>query len=420
MIIVWSFILKNYLHINKNYYTISVDKRININIMQNILVIINSEQYKGYSVSAQSLVSTLKDTEKTIIDLAEYDVEYVKSKIQCILSKSREQLKIISAGDMGINVFNSLLEGGIIKVMQPRIQFILSSDKFYSIPLQMKEITLIMPSFAIKKFKEENKHVRITACPADFVATPSMDDIKAKASTFERDNTSLIGTIRSITDTANTFMFVGGRVSIGNGSWKENTPEIFETAAREYMQRIKDSNGLVIFHGLRSFTNSKNENDFSAVEKFYQTVKSLLTNGQKIIFLTKLDSGKNEDGIYKRMPIVKIFEKTKGQISEHTMDITVSSSANDYYWALNEAVLAKKNMLATGEQINFISEATKIRAPLSDIIFYNWALTVESNIETQQDIKKHYEQTGKLPFDATEAFARLLDREKQAKSLQQK
>ncbi|MGN0929038.1 MAG: hypothetical protein ACI4N3_00150 [Alphaproteobacteria bacterium] len=382
---------------------------------ETLIGIINSEKNKGYSSSATSLVNASTHTENIIFDLSKDSMKDVKAKVKDALAH-QSNLKIISAGDMGIDIFNDLLRDSDIKNKENKIQFILNSDKYYANDLDMKKITLIMPNVAINEFKENNPDLKITSYPADFVATPSMEELQNRAQTFRKDNRAVSEMIRKINRNAKLSMFVGGRVSDGLGGWKENTPEIFERAAKDYMDAINGDNGVVVFHGLRSFTNAKGENDFEPVEKFYETVKSLLKENQAVVFLTKSDDGKGDDGKYKRSPLFKVIAKEKsGEIFEEDTKMVVNSPAGEYYFVLNEAIEERKFMLATGEQMNFSPEATEMGAPLSDIFFYNWELTVPSNIATQNDILKYYRETGKLPMNATKAFEKLLSDEERLK-----
>lgn len=389
--------------------------------MKEILIgIINTEQNKGYSSSTTSLVNVSENTENIIFDLSKNSMEDVKAKVKDILAH-QSTLKIISAGDMGINAFNSLLTDNDIKKAENKIQFILNSDKYYANDLDMKKITLIMPNVAIKEFKEKNPNLKITSYPADFVASPSKEELQNRAKTFRNDNKSIVNMVERISLKANTFMFVGGRVSDGKGGWKENTPEIFERAANDYMATLIDGNnyhhdnGVVVFHGLRSFTNAKGENDFSAVEKFYEVVRSSLRERQAVAFLTKSDDGKGDDGKYKRSPLFKVIAKENGKIFEEDTKMVVNSPAGEYYFLLDEAIKERKYMLATGEQMNFAPEATEMGASINDIFFYNWELTVPSNIATQEDILKYYRETSRLPMNATKAFEKLLSDEEEIK-----
>lgn len=386
-----------------------------------LIGIINTEKNKGYSSSTTSLVNASENTQNIIFDLSKESIEVVKERVEDVL-KTQNSLKIISAGDMGIDAFNSLLTDSDIKDSENKIQFILNSDKYYANPLDMKKITLIMPNVAINEFKEKNPNLKITSYPADFVATPSKEELLNRAKTFRNDNKSIVNMVERISLKANTFMFVGGRVSDGKGGWKENTPEIFERAANDYMATLIDGNnyhhdnGVVVFHGLRSFTNAKGENDFSAVEKFYEVVRSSLRERQAVAFLTKSDDGKGDDGKYKRSPLFKVIAKENGKIFEEDTKMVVNSPAGEYYFLLDEAIKERKYMLATGEQMNFAPEALEMDGTtLSDIFFYNWELTVPSNIATQNDILKYYKETSRLPMNATKAFEKLLSDEEQVK-----
>ncbi len=379
---------------------------------ETLIGIVNSEKNKGYSSSTISLVNASENTENIIFDLSNDNIADVKAKIKDVLA-SQNSLKIISAGDMGIDAFNSLLADNDIKNAENKIQFILNSDKYYANPLDMKKITLIMPNVAIREFKEKNPDMKITSYPADFVAAPPKGELQNRAKVFEDDNKEVADLLKNLKTRVS--MFVGGRVSDGLGGWKENTPEIFEHAAKDYMDAINGTNGSVVFHGLRSFTNAKGENDFDPAQKFYETVKSMLKEGQEVAFLTKSDDGKGEDGKYKRSPMLKVITKENGEIFEEDTKMVVNSPAGEYYWLLNEAIKGRKYMFASGEQMNFTPEATEMGADIEDIFFYNWELTVPSNIATQEDIIRYYKETGKLPMNSVNAFKKLLNDEEQIK-----
>ena len=167
--------------------------------------------------------------------------------------------------------------------------------------------------------------------------------------------------------------FMGGRVSLPDGTFKENTPEIFAKAGTDFVKDGK--NGVIVFHGLRSFTKSDKSNDFAPIEAFYEAVKKDIKENQKIIMLTK---DLTDDG--KRKSVIKIWQKENGIIFINDYNLKESKyGAADYYFLLTEAVKRGLDLTATVEQMNFIPEALELGADRNKFKPYMWELSVPSN-----------------------------------------
>ena len=223
--------------------------------------IVNEKAYKGYSATVKSLLEKLPN--KEIIDIGEVSVEEAIKKI----SDEKYTVNVVSAADMGINFFEELSKLG-----KKNIKYVLSSDKFYDVPLNnVKSLTVVAPEEAIQKFQEKNPKASISGYNADLVASPTREDMEKRAHDFAFKNPLIDDTVSSILDLGGKVLFMGGRVSLPDGSFKENTTKIFGEAGRMFTQ--DGQNGVVVFHGLRSFTRGDKSNDFAPVEAFYDEAK---------------------------------------------------------------------------------------------------------------------------------------------------
>lgn len=329
--------------------------------------IIDEASFKGYSNTVKSLLEDVEN--KEILDLSLGDVE------EKILAESMNtKVFVLAAADMGLRFFEKIAEN------KKNINFVLSSDKFYDIDLKnVKSLSVIAPEEAVKEYKEKNQSVAIDGYNADLVASPKKEDMEKRAEDFVKLNPiiSMISDILSVN--AKTF-FMGGRVSLPDGSFKENTEEIFAKAGADFVKDGK--NGVVVFHGLRSFTKGDKSNDFAPVNAFYNTVKNGMIDEQTIVMLTKEET---EDG--KRKSIAKVFQKENGTVRIDDYNLTDSQyPAADYYFLLNEAVKRGLDLTATVEQMNFIPEALELGADRNKLEPYKWELSVPSNHMTYQKL----------------------------------
>ncbi|MBQ8660296.1 MAG: hypothetical protein IJ473_01795 [Alphaproteobacteria bacterium] len=332
--------------------------------------IIDEATFKGYSNTVKSLLEDVKD--KEIIDLS---LENAEEKV---LEAGKDgKISVVSAADMGIKFFEKIAEN---KDVAKNINLVLSSDKFYDIEMKnIKNISLVMPEEAISQYKERNPDVKISSYPADLVASPSKKNMEERASDFARLNpiTEIISNVLS--GDAKAF-FMGGRVSLPDGSFKENTKEIFAKAGSDFVKDGK--NGAIVFHGLRSFTKGDKSNDFEPVNAFYDALKSGMLNNQTIVMLTKEEV---EDG--KRKSIAKIFQKENGIVFINDYNLQDSTfPAADYYYLLNEVVKKGLDLTATVEQMNFIPEALELGADRTKFKPYKWELSVPSNHAVYQKV----------------------------------
>ena len=332
--------------------------------------IVDEASFKGYSNTVKSLLEDVEN--KEILDLSLGNVE------EKILAEAMNtKVSVLAAADMGLKFFEKIAKN---KESEKNINFILSSDKFYDIDLKnVKSLNIIAPEEAIKEYKEKNKNTIINGYDADLVASPKKEDMERRAEDFVKLN-PIISVISDILSVNAKAFFMGGRVSLPDGSFKENTEEIFAKAATDFVKDGK--NGVVVFHGLRSFTKGDKSNDFAPVNAFYNTVKNGMIDEQIIVMLTKEET---EDG--KRKSIAKVFQKENGTVYVNDYNLTDSQyPAADYYFLLNEAVKRGLDLTATVEQMNFIPEALELGADKTKLKPYNWELSVSSNHMTYQKL----------------------------------
>ena len=355
--------------------------------------IIDKDNYKGYSNSLLSLMEDIVG-EKIIYDINCY-IDRAGAIGDIIYSAKQEKVTVISVANLGIDFFKSL--------NMNNVEPILISDRYYDWNMEnIKEISLIMPSEAIEQYRKNNKNVYIKGYPADLVASPTKEEMLKRAEDYKKLNPEIAKTIETIMkDGANAF-FIGGRVALQDGSWKENTPEIFEKAADMVLQSGKDA--VVVFHGLRSFTNGKKENDFAPVNAFEKKIKENLKNNQKVVLLSK-EISKN----IQRKSVVKIFEKYDMIHREFEERINESNfGAAEYYFLLNEAVKSGQKLVATVEQMNFIPEALTLGASPNRFAPYAWELKVDNNEKTYEKLIKEYKKNGKILLTQKQAFNKML------------
>ena len=358
--------------------------------------IIDETSFKGYSNTVKSLLEDVKD--KEIIDIAlDNAVEKISAE-----AKSKK-VSVVGAADMGLKFFEQISEN---KEIARNINFVLSSDKFYNVDLKnVKSLNVVAPEEAIKEYKDKNKDVKINGYNADLVASPKKDDMEERAKDFK--NLNPIAEIASNVLSGDTkAFFMGGRVSLPDGSFRENTPEIFAKAGNDFVKDGK--NGVVVFHGLRSFTKGDKSNDFAPVNAFYDAVKNGMIDEQTVVMFTKEET---EDG--KRKSVAKVFQKENGTVYINDYNLTDSKyPAADYYFLLNEAVKKGLDLTATVEQMNFIPEALELGADRTKLNPYKWELSVPSNHAVYQKLFD-----GKDVKTQKQAFEKLLQDEKNKENM---
>ncbi len=332
--------------------------------------VVNEKEYKGYSSTVKALLENVKN--KEIIDIGETSIEEAIKKI----SEEKYLVNVVSAADMGIKFFNELG-----KLKKKNISYVLSSDKFYDIELKnLNDLTVIAPEEAIEKYRVKNNKVSISGYNADLVASPTKEEMYKRANDFIAKNPVVDDFVFSALDLGGKVFFMGGRVSLPDGSFKENSTRVFSEAGRMFAEDGR--NGVVVFHGLRSFTKGDKSNDFAPVEAFYDSVKRNMKDSQNIILITKrLDDDGN------RISTLKTLRKFDGIIFSNNYDINDSEfGAADYYYLLTEAVRRKLDLTVTIEQMNFVPEALELGANREKLCPYKWELRVPSNEATYQKV----------------------------------
>ena len=344
--------------------------------------IICESLFKGYSNTVKSLLENVKD--KEIIDIGEVDSAIAVKKIIEYQKNTNEHIEIVSAGDIGLRFWEEF-SLTVDNKHGNYFEFNIATDRFYDIDdtyaskflknSSIKKINLFAPEEAVDEYikKYSDKGLSFPkSYVSDLVASPSKKDMIERATNFAILNPITENISNILSKDAKVF-FMGGRVSLSDGTFKENTPEIFAKAGTDFVKDGK--NGVVVFHGLRSFTKSDKSNDFAPIEAFYEAVKKDIKENQKIIMLTK---DLTDDG--KRKSVIKIWQKENGIIFINDYNLKESKyGAADYYFLLTEAVKRGLDLTATVEQMNFIPEALELGADRNKFKPYMWELSVPSN-----------------------------------------
>ena len=363
--------------------------------------IINEEQFKGYSNSVKSILNEVTDS-KEVMDTNNNTIDEIKNTIAN--STHTQKTIVLSSADMGARLFETLnnQQNSINNV-----EYVLASDKFYNLDTsKIKNLSLIMPQEAINEYSKQNSNTKIKKYPADLVAAPSKEDMQNRASDFASLNPVIATKVRDlIANNADTF-FIGGRVSLPDGSFKENTPEIFAAAGK--MVATQAQNGaIIVFHGLRSFTRGDKTNDFQPYNAFKNALEQYMPKNKEFLLITK---NLNEDGV--RKSCANLISKSQDNQSDKkdiTFPINESKfGAAEYYFLLNEAIKANRPLYATVEQMNFIPEAINLGAKPSDLHPYKWELSVESNIKTYEKLFYEYNKNNRILDTQVSAFKKLL------------
>ena len=352
--------------------------------------IIDEASFKGYSNTVKSLLEDVKD--KEIIDIGEVGSKTAIEKIINHQKSVNNLVEIVSAADMGLNF---LEEFSKVVGKNPRhYEYSIATDKFFETNIDdVAAVNLFAPDEVCDQYIDfygekrkakfpKNWGEKVTAFvknTADLVASPKKADMEERAKDFKNLNPIAEIVSNVLSGDAKVF-FMGGRVSLPDGSFKENTEEIFAKAGVDFAKDGK--NGVVVFHGLRSFTKGDKSNDFAPVEAFYTSVKNVMHENQTIVMLTKEEA---EEG--KRKSIFRIFQKENGTVYINDYNITDSKyGAADYYFLLNEAVKKGLDLTATVEQMNFIPEALELGADRTKLNPYKWELSVPSNHAVYQKL----------------------------------
>lgn len=152
-----------------------------------------------------------------------------------------------------ILLFIAEINLNILKKISEKIRkIIIFSDRFYDMDLSfIKDISLIMPKDVIDEYKIKNPDVAIKSYPADLVTSLTKTEMLKRAKNFKMLN-PVFEIVSNILQNKGKAFFVGGRVSLPDGNFKENTEKIFANAGADFVKDGK--NGVVVFHGIRSFT----------------------------------------------------------------------------------------------------------------------------------------------------------------------
>ena len=358
-----------------------------------VFAITNQTSNLGYSNSIKSLAEENKNGKVLNFDLGNFDKSVFEEELSKA-SKTSQTLLLTSAA------FDTAFLNDISKKF-PNTKIVLTSDKFYDNDLSnISKISLVMPEKAINKYKEKFPNTNITGYNAELVASPSKEDMENRANDFKKLNPTVAEEIETtLTNNKTNVFFVGGRVSLPDGGFKENTPEIFTDIAKNI---VKSGNPTIVtFHGLRSFTKGDNSNDFAPYLAFEETIKNYLQPKQKVIILTKEAKSNNQ-----RKSVAKVFEKN--QTSYFSINESKFGAA-EYYFLLNEVVKNKFILRATVEQMNFIPEALTLGADVGKFIPCIWDLHVQSNLDTYGSLFENYFKTGEPLLTQSQAFKKLLN-----------
>ncbi len=360
--------------------------------------IIDDSSYKGYSNTVKSLLENVKD--KEIIDISEMGNSAAIKKIISIQKDLNEYVGMVSAADMGFRFFEKFSKFVEKGKNNNNFEYSIATDRFFKSDLRnISAINIYAPEEVIDQYVSDydknNKIAFPRAYIADLVASPSKKDMLARAKDFVKNNDGIARIILNTLSCDAKALFIGGRVALSDGSFKENTPEIFAKTGHDFVKDGKD--GVVVFHGLRSFTKGDKSNDFAPVEAFYEAVKDGLVEDQTIVMLTKELA---EDG--KRKSIARIFQKENRTI--YVNDFFLKDSvfpAAEYYFLLNEVVKRGLDLTATVEQMNFISEALELGVDRNKFKPYMWELSVPSNHAVYKKLAEGKNmKTQKQLFDA--------------------
>ncbi len=326
-------------------------------------------------------------------------------KVFGVTDKLYAEENIKSCYDKGYNVVlftSAAFDNSFVKLMAlkyPKTKLAFTSDRFYNMDLSgIKEASLVMPESAVKKYIEIYKNVKFTPFYADLVSCESKKDIEYRIDLFKKFNPEISKNIeRMLSDSAESF-FLGGRVALENGKFKENTPAIFEKVASDIVKTKKDY--VVSFHGLRSFTRGDKVVDFNPVNAFYNTIKNNISEGQRIVMLTKVQNQETKalDSSIREISLVN------NRIIDKTTPVKKDIGAAGYYYILQQSIKNGKQLNATVEQMNFIPEALELGAKVTDFKPYNWELSVPSNVDVYRKLFDTYNKDKTVLKNANKAF----------------
>ena len=335
--------------------------------------ITDESSFKGYSNTVKSFLWEMDDAK--VLDLSSEKFE------EKIVSAVKEgNLTLLTSGNIAGEFFKKFVNK---ECDFSNVNFMFLTDRFYDMNFPIfKEISLIAPEDVSFQYKNVNPKHSIKSYVADLVTPPSKFEIDRQVVDFMGCNPFVSGMVSLILGGNGKAFFVGGRVALEDGSFKENTEEIFAKAGKDFVRDGR--NGVVIFHGLRSFTKGDKTNDFAPVNAFYNAVRSSLQENQIVAFISKILDKKGN-----RLPYFFITMRDGKDVVTMNYDMSVSKyPAGDYYFLLNEVVKRGLDLTATVEQMNFISEALELGADKEKLKPYLWDLSVESNLDVYRKLKR--------------------------------
>ena len=371
--------------------------------------IVNDETNKGYTASVKSLMGEIKSD--NIFDLSSVNQETLIEEI--VKSAQKEKIVLVGAADLALKTFNSIMNNEKVKSVKNNIDLVILSDRYYNLDISnIKKATLIMPEDVINTYKKNSPDAEFTSYPADLVASPSKQEMQERSQDFQNLNLVVAQKIDYMFAHGAVPFFVGGRVALPDGSFKENTAEIFAKAAKTFVENNKK--GVIVFHGLRSFTKGDKSNDFEPVQAFYDTIKKYIKDGQEFVLLTKKLNPDN-----KRTSLYKGISKKDNKMKQTDFDLRESQlPAVDYYFMLDTAIKHKSSeLMATIEQMNFIPEALELGASPRDLKPYKWDLSISFNINAYDKLFEAFNKENKILQTQKQAFLKLV-KEKYKNSLQ--
>lgn len=335
------------------------------------------------------------------------------SKLEAFIKEKDGKIKMIGAGNAGILAFNNSAK------ISRNIEFFLAIDRFYDTKLpEGVLVNILAPKSEIEMFQKNNPSTKITGHHCDMVASPSADNIRMQSSIFE-ENPKNIGLISQGFDNGfwrvedrGVIFFLGGRVQLPDGTWKNNNAETFKQAAIEIMSIADGRDLLVISHGLRSFTDWKrvDGNDISVPNKecmdaFTKELASRVSpmmggeegGHQKVYILTKNDANET---------ILKCFQERKCDV----FDLVVHG--NPYHYVLKKAAELGASLEYTCEQMNLPSEFKAIGGDLKKVFPYFWDISTE-NINKIVNERIINIEEGKPLISASDIFEKMFKEVKQ-------
>ncbi|MDR1694880.1 MAG: hypothetical protein LBR70_06820 [Lactobacillaceae bacterium] len=374
-------------------------------------IAVTSSKNLGYTNSAKALAGVHEQFIEfdAMIDDETKQESHNKKLAEALKTKLSEdnssKINLISAGKFGVDFYNDvILADDELKnfYLNNRIEFVWSSDRYYDVDLSgfSNGMAIIMPESEIAKYKEQIGKLPIDTIGVDLVAAADGASMDASAEQFAESNIKAAEVISGFD--YKVAEFLGGRVQLPDGGWKENTLEVFAQEAKELLERAAGGNIVVGTHGLRTFTNGDKSNDFGAYNAFVETLVDGLAEGQKVMLITK---DLREDS---RVSVLQTLSKADGEIVSDKYDLEDKGSS--YNFLLRDAANKNAKARVTGEQMNFPTEFLSVGGDSRNIEPAMWDLTVPSNVEAYEKIDKKTKAGEKL-ITAQDAYSEYVSSE---------